>query len=168
MPEFTTDVNHSPASNSVTTAYKFTHRSTSPSITSATSNSTPAQTLSYAPAMSVRAPAVDIYDTPDSFRVNVALPGVPADHIVIDFQYPSHELVIQGEVPAVLPFNTVTPAGVDEHDRYRAEYLKVAECWPTGNRFMRRIKFPGNSKVDGTKVTADLKFGVVYITVPKV
>lgn len=115
------------------------------------------------PPVQVRAPPVDIYDTPDSFRINVSLPGVPPDHINIDYQHPSHELVIKGNVPWDVP---LVQGGVEE--LCRSEFLKVNECWPTGGLFSRRIKFPAGSKVDASKVTADLKFGVVYIRVPKV
>lgn len=125
----------------------------------------------------VRAPPVDIYDTPDSFRIIVALPGVPPDHVNIDYQLPSHELIIKGEVPWQLPFDDSIPAasssttstlgGTFTDDFYSEKYLKVRENWPVGGRFARRIKFPAHTTVDGSNLTADLKFGLVYIRVPK-
>ena len=135
-------------------------------------------------ASTVRAPPIDIYDAPDAFRINVALPGVPPDCINIDYQYPSHELVIKGEVPWQIPFEQTqqettnhnvqnsttssTASSVPVNEKYNSNYLKVNECWPLGGLFSRRIKFPAASRVDGSKVTADLKYGVVYINVPKV
>lgn len=114
---------------------------------------------------STRAPPIDIYDTPDSFRINVALPGVPPECISIDYQYPCHELIIKGQVPHEIPFEPAN-SGLGE-EKYNKDYLRVNECWPLGTEFSRRIKFPQSSRVDGSKVTADLKYGVVYINVPK-
>lgn len=137
------------------------------------------------PSSLVRAPPIDIYDTPESFRINVALPGVPPENINIDFQHRTHELVISGNVPWEVPFDgaslvtTTSTSNNEESEQpsvpeaerndafYKTEYLKVNECWPTGGLFSRRIKFPVDSKVNGSGVTADLKFGVVYIRVPK-
>lgn len=128
----------------------------------------PHQRLGYA-TTTVRAPPIDIYDAPDAFRINVALPGVPPECINIDYQYPCHELVIKGEVPWQIPFEHAGgPSSAAMEEKYSQEYLKVNECWPLGVQFSRRIKFPASAKVDGSKVTADLKYGVVYINVPKV
>lgn len=173
------------------------------------------QRLRQMPFSSTRAPPVDIYDTPDSFRINVALPGIPPKNIRIDYQFPAHELTIDGGVPSEISYekpsisrpsnvgskssspdinskssphlrmnsnssirsnssmnsatstNTATSA-ISSTELFRREDLKVGECWPSGTKFSRRIKLPASSKVDGSKVTADLKYGMVYIRVPKV
>lgn len=164
-------------------ATAYSHSPTSPS--SLLSSSLSSNTSSFSSASSsssaacVRAPPVDIYDTPDSFRIVVALPGVPPTHISIDYQFPTHELVIKGEVPWQLPFGgssatlsesiTATTAAEPCTDMslYREQDLKVRENWPVGAQFARRIKFPAHAKVDGSNVMADLKFGLVFIHVPK-
>ena len=92
-------------------------------------------------------PAVDISETPDSYRVVCDLPGMDMEDIEISIS--SNVLTLKGEKKA-------TPT--QESDQlYREE--------TSGGRFQRTLQLP--LAVDADKANAVLKNGVLTIQLPK-
>jgi HSP20 family protein len=90
-------------------------------------------------------PAVDIYEMPEGLVVIADVPGVTPDHV--DVRVDNHILTIWGQVARGLPAEPT----------YR-EYELV-------NYFRQ---FDLSAKVDESKIAADLKHGVLTLTLSKV
>lgn len=89
-------------------------------------------------------PAVDIYETPEGLVVMADVPGVAQEHL--DVRVDNHILTIRGQTAHALP---VEPT-------YR-EYELV--------NYFRQFEL--SDKVDTGNITADLKHGVLTLTLPK-
>ena len=92
-------------------------------------------------------PAVDIFETEKEITLLADMPGVKADKLNIDLR--ESVLTMTGEVSA--------PEGRDEADIFR-EYR-------TGNYFRQ---FTLSQLIDQSKINAELKDGVLRLTLPKV
>ena len=90
-------------------------------------------------------PAVDIYEMPEGLVVIADVPGVTPDHV--DVRVDNHILTIRGQAAHGLPAEPT----------YR-EYELV-------NYFRQ---FDLSAKVDESKIAADLKHGVLTLTLSKV
>lgn len=99
------------------------------------------------PAMGDWSPSLDVSETKDAFAVKMEIPGMePGDvHVALD----NNLLTIKGE-------KKQEKESKEEH-YYRAERSYGA--------FARTVRVP--SAVDGTKVTAGFKNGVLTVTLPK-
>jgi HSP20 family protein len=89
-------------------------------------------------------PAVDIYEIPEGLVVMADIPGVTQDHL--DVHVDSHILTIRGQARHGLPAEPT----------YR-EYELV--------NYFRQFEL--SDKVDTGKISADLKHGVLTLTLPK-
>jgi HSP20 family protein len=92
-------------------------------------------------------PAVDIFETEREITVLAEMPGVKADKLNIDLR--ESVLTMTGEVES--------PEGRDEVDIFR-EYR-------TGNYFRQ---FTLSQVINQSKINAELKDGVLRLTLPKV
>lgn len=90
------------------------------------------------------APPVDIYETPDGLVVMADLPGVAKDGV--DVRVENGVLTLHGRASDVSPGDTI----------YR-EFELV--------NFYRQFEL--SDKVDQTKISADLKHGVLTLRLPK-
>ena len=97
-------------------------------------------------------PAVDTYETEQSFVVEADLPGVPQDQI--DLHFEQGTLTISGRRAATLP--------TAEQPRSK---LRVYASERTSGAFSRSIRLP--EYVDGEKITATYANGVLSIHIPK-
>jgi HSP20 family protein len=93
------------------------------------------------------APHFDIADTKTGFEVYVELPGVALDDVKITFED-----------------NTLTIAGEKKAEYERADYNFYVVERGYG-QFFRSVLLP--QSVDGTKITATMKDGVLKIFAPK-
>jgi HSP20 family protein len=100
-------------------------------------------------------PLGDISETDDAYVVRVDLPGVSRDQI--DIQLQDRELVITGEIPDQQGQEGQQGQQQQDERRHRTQR-------PTG-RFEFRAILPGEVNADG--VTAQLKDGVLTVSVPK-
>lgn len=91
-------------------------------------------------------PPVDLYETPDGFVLAAEVSGLPRDHI--DIQAEEHRVIIRGE----------RPVGHVPHEQYH----RVERGH---GRFSRAFLLPEAIDVNG--VTADLKDGLLTVTIPK-
>ena len=99
---------------------------------------------------SVWAPALDAWETEHAFVVQVDLPGVTADQVEISFE--RNTLTIAG--------NRAPTLSASENGERR---VFLAER--TAGTFTRSLRFP--QYVEGDKIAASFKDGVLTITVPK-
>jgi len=104
-----------------------------------------------APAESTRpgptfTPAVDIFETDREITLVADIPGVKADNLHIDVR--DNVLTLVGEVEA--------PEGQDEVD--------VLREYDTG-KYLREFKL--SEMIDQSKIEAELKEGVLRLTLPK-
>lgn len=90
---------------------------------------------------------VDVYETPDEFVVEAVVPGIPVEHVDIEFD--NGTLTITGEIP-VREADSVT------------YYLR--ERWH--GRFRRVLSLPGTIDADAIEATAEN--GVLSVYLPKV
>jgi HSP20 family protein len=90
-------------------------------------------------------PPVDIYEMPEGLVVIADVPGVTPDHF--DVRVDNHIITIRGQAAHGLPGEPT----------YR-EYELV--------NYFRQFEL--SSKVDESKIAADLKHGVLTLTLPKV
>lgn len=89
---------------------------------------------------------VDIYETADEYIVKATVPGVAAENLEVNFE--AGVLTIRGEVA--------------EEKEVQGECL----CQERGfGKFARSISLPGD--VQGDKIAASLKDGVLTVRVPK-
>lgn len=93
------------------------------------------------------APAVDIYETNDSFVVSADLPGLNKDEIQIDLK--DNTLTLKGEKKF-------------EEKVSKDNYIRVERAYGS---FVRSFTLPQN--VDPEKIKAKYKEGVLEITIPK-
>jgi len=91
-------------------------------------------------------PAVDIEETDEAFVVEAEVPGARRDDVTVDLR--GNELTIRGEVT----------------ERERTGVVR-RRARRTG-RFEYRVTLPAD--VDGDRVTATLRDGVLHLEVPKV
>jgi HSP20 family protein len=89
-------------------------------------------------------PPVDIYEMPEGLVVMADVPGVTREHL--DVRVDNHLLTIRGQATHALPAEPT----------YR-EYELV--------NYFRQFEL--SDKVDTGKISADLKHGVVTLTLPK-
>ncbi len=92
------------------------------------------------------APAVNLWERPDALEVELEVPGVRSEHV--DLSVAENELTIRIQRPET------AEEGVVYHRRER----------PTG-AFQRVLRLP--VPVDAERVAADLRNGVLKITLPK-
>jgi HSP20 family molecular chaperone IbpA len=89
-------------------------------------------------------PSVDIYETPEKLVVMADVPAVTDDHL--DVQVDNHILTIHGQASHTL-------AGTSMYREYElVNYFRQFEL---------------SDKVDTGKITADLKHGVLTLSLPK-
>jgi len=93
------------------------------------------------------APAVDIYETNDSFVVSADLPGLNKDEIQIDLK--DNTLTLKGEKKF-------------EEKVSKDNYIRVERAYGS---FVRSFTLPQN--VDPEKIKAKYKEGVLKVTIPK-
>ena len=89
-------------------------------------------------------PPVDIYETPESLVVIADLPGIDPAHL--DVRVENHLLTLRGQTQETMPG--------DQHHR---EY--------TLRSFFRQFEL--GERIDHTAIRADLKQGVLTLTLPK-
>ncbi|EPS41039.1 hypothetical protein H072_5067 [Dactylellina haptotyla CBS 200.50] len=100
-------------------------------------------------------PAVDLFDTPDSFVVHVALPGALKEDIGINYDFDNSELQVSG---------VVHRPGDEEFQKHLVDGERRVGA------FDRKIKLESNGKsvpVDADAITAKLENGLLEVTVPK-
>lgn len=102
-------------------------------------------------------PAVDVYDTPDSYIVVGSIPGADASSLNVDFDVQSRSLTLSGAI--------VGSRAVDQNDELK-QYLKVNER--RVGKFERSITFPEEHQVDEEGISAKAVNGVIKIVIPKV
>ncbi len=93
------------------------------------------------------APAVDIYETNDSFVVSADLPGLNKDEIQIDLK--DNTLTLKGEKKF-------------EEKVSKDNYIRVERAYGS---YVRSFTLPQN--VDPEKIKAKYKEGVLEVTIPK-
>ena len=93
------------------------------------------------------APAVDIYETNDSFVVSADLPGLNKDEIQIDLK--DNTLTLKGEKKF-------------EEKVSKDNYIRVERAYGS---FVRSFTLPQNA--DPEKIKAKYKEGILEITIPK-
>ena len=93
------------------------------------------------------APAVDIYETNDSFVVSADLPGLNKDEIQIDLK--DNTLTLKGEKKF-------------EEKVSKDNYIRVERAYGS---FVRSFTLPQN--VDPEKIKAKYKEGILEMTIPK-
>jgi HSP20 family protein len=91
-------------------------------------------------------PPIDIYETPDRFVIVAELPGMSREQIRVDVQ--GDQVTLSGEQPA--------RAIACEH---------ILQIERGHGRFSRRFALGG--PIDAGQVSADLKEGVLTVTLPK-
>ncbi|MCZ7681603.1 MAG: Hsp20/alpha crystallin family protein [Sandaracinaceae bacterium] len=93
-------------------------------------------------------PAVDVYETGDHIELRAELPGMKPEDVRID-----------------ITDNTVTVSGERklEHEEKREDYQRI-EC--EYGSFLRSFTLPRT--VDKEKIDAEMKEGVLVLTIPKV
>lgn len=94
------------------------------------------------------APPVDIFEKHDHLVIRAEVPGVPMEDI--DVRVENGVLTLRGD--------RKQETEVNEEDAYRLERIY--------GTFTRTFSLP--TTVDGTKVTASYKDGVLEVTIPKV
>lgn len=95
----------------------------------------------------VWSPAVDIYETGESFVIRADLPGVSKDDIHIEVK--DNVLVLRGEKKF-------------EEKVSRDNYIRIERSYGS---FVRSFTLPQN--VDADKIKAHYKDGVLEVTIPK-
>lgn len=91
-------------------------------------------------------PLINLTETPDAFILRAELPGVSAEEL--DIQTMGRNLTISGE----------RRIAVDRSAKYHRREREAG-------RFSRAIAIPG--EIDRDKVTAELKEGILKVTIPK-
>lgn len=97
-------------------------------------------------------PEVNVYDTPNTYTVIVALPGANSKAFRIDYHPSSHELLIKG--------NIEDKFGIGE------KYLKITEV--KYGAFERTVKFPVLPRIKDEDIKATYSNGLLQIKVPKI
>ena len=94
------------------------------------------------------APAIDVYETASSYVVTAEVPGVSRDDIELAFE--ESRLMLRGR-------------RADRHSATTGVHFHQIER--SHGSFTRTFEFPG--RIDVERMTADLKDGVLTITLPK-
>jgi HSP20 family protein len=97
-------------------------------------------------------PPVDLYETPTEFVLTAELPGLARDQIEIHAE--DNRIVIRGQRGAG-PGEAASPIPCEQYHRVERGH----------GRFSRAFALPETVDVDA--VTADLKDGVLTVTIPK-
>ena len=92
-------------------------------------------------------PALDLFETPDAYRLEFELPGVAESNIHVSFEDGLLEL-------------TAERSAVERNENEVARYVERRR-----ERFARRVRLPG--QVDEQAIRATLKDGVLEVWVPK-
>lgn len=100
-----------------------------------------------APAAATSAPALDVVENDEGFRLKVDLPGLTQDNV--DVQFADGVLTVQGKRE-------------ESSERDEGRWHVVER---TRGSFARSVKFPQN--VDPARVKAVMKNGVLTVHVPK-
>jgi HSP20 family protein len=100
----------------------------------------------FVPAVFRSQPAINVWEQGDALKVEMELPGVKSEHLDIS--------VAGGELSVKVTAPDVAQEGVTYHRRER----------PVG-AFSRIVRLP--TEVDAERVEADLRDGVLTITLPK-
>jgi HSP20 family protein len=93
------------------------------------------------------APPIDVYETADRYVLTAELPGLERDQIELALE--DNRLTIRGS----------RPAGTPDDDRH---YHQIERGYGT---FTRSFEFPDS--IAGDEIAADLRDGVLTITLPK-
>ena len=93
-------------------------------------------------------PATDIYETKEEYVFRLELPGIRKDEVKVEFD--GETLNISGERK-------------EEKEVRKESYHRVERCCGS---FKRSFSIPKN--VDGSKITAQMKDGILELKVPKV
>jgi HSP20 family protein len=94
------------------------------------------------------APAIDVYETADTYVVTAEVPGVSRDEIELAFEE-----------------SRLTLRGQRADRRVRTDGIHFHQVERSHGSFTRTFEFGG--RIDVERVTADLKDGVLTITLPK-
>lgn len=97
-------------------------------------------------------PELDVYETPDTYLVQVNLPGANKEEIAIDFDTYRRQLVITGEVKRTV-------------DEETAKHVRVANR--NVGKFSARVRLDNKAGVDLDFITAKYELGVLEVKVPK-
>ncbi|VVT56362.1 uncharacterized protein SAPINGB_P005006 [Magnusiomyces paraingens] len=134
-----------------------------PAPTPAAPAPTPAKPVSASPLVlkpvsrtDVFLPSIDVYDTPEAYRLYASVPGAQKASVEVHFNPDSHELTLEGEVPIPGPISGAAEGKI---------HLLLSER-ETG-AFARTLHLPSEPKVDDEKITAKFNAGVLEITIPK-
>ena len=92
-------------------------------------------------------PAVDIFETDQALSLMADMPGVKVDDLIIDLR--ENVLTLSGEIEP--------PEGPDEVDVFREYHM---------GKYYRQ--FTLSEVIDQSKIDAELKNGVLRLTLPKV
>jgi len=91
------------------------------------------------------APEVNIYETEEGYVLNAEMPGVPRDGIEVTLQNNGLTLIGRRTAEAV-------PGTALVRESRRADYRRVFELDPA---------------IDGQKITAEMRQGILTLTLPK-
>lgn len=94
-------------------------------------------------------PAIDLFEKKDAYVVRADLPGVERSSIEITFE--KNILTISGQKPAMV--------------EGRDEEIRVFAAERVSGGFSRSLRMPEH--IDGDKIAAEHKDGVLTITIPK-
>ena len=94
-------------------------------------------------------PAIDLIEKKDSYIVRAELPGVERSNIEITFE--KNILTISGQKSALL--------------EAKDEELRVFAAERVSGSFSRSLRMP--DYIDGDRISADFKDGLLTITIPK-
>jgi len=100
-------------------------------------------------------PPIDLFDTPDSFVIHIAIPGAIKEDIGINYDFDNAELQVSG---------VVHRPGDEEFQKHLVDGERRVGA------FDRKIKLESNGKnvaVDADAITAKLENGLLEVTVPK-
>lgn len=92
-------------------------------------------------------PRVDIYEDPERFLFKVELPGFKANEVNISLE--NNFLTLSGERKL-------------ENEEKKQNYLRVERLYGT---FRRSFQLPNT--IDGSKILAEMKDGLLQLTLPK-
>ncbi|GME76597.1 unnamed protein product [Ambrosiozyma monospora] len=98
-------------------------------------------------------PPVDIHENDKSYDLSLAIPGATKDHVTIDFNTDTNELIVKGEVPE----NKVE----EKDDNGKLVYSEMSS-----GSFQRVFRLP--KSVEGKAINSQFENGVLSLSVPKV
>lgn len=98
-------------------------------------------------------PPLDLIEKEEKYELHASIPGVPRDQINVDFNDDNKELIISGNVPEI-----------NEENNVKGRHYKELRS----GYFERRVRFGSDAAIDGEKIDAGYRNGILTITVPKV